>query len=201
MRAAKIFTAPTLTAVLALAVLACQPQPPAPEPAAEEPVGERVENATAGVAIAHLPAFFQVAANGDTIELVPASADGRARLTVAAGEAEVGGINLVEAVRNHKGDVLARPDGDYKGQQELGTPLGTAFYSRGRYTAEDGTAEEETVIFLVHPWKDRKLRLVYRYAAADDTKERVENQLFEVLGELEALPAPGEESVTEEAEG
>ncbi len=172
--------------VLTLGLGACKQKEEAPAP----PPAERVENSQLGVAIAALPPVFKVAANeGTRLELVPAAEGLTGTLAVVAGEAETGGINLVAAVEDHKTEIEAREGGEYKGQRELGSQLGTAFYSRGHYPGDDGATVEETVIFLVHPWGDRTLQLVYRYPAADDTKVRIEDHLFAVLGELEALPA------------
>ena len=167
----------------------CQPavEEEAPEPA----VAERVENAELGVAIAALPPFFQVASNeGGTIELVPAAPDGTGRLTVSATEPQSSGINLVAAIEKHKAEILERPSGGYKGQREMISPLGTTFYSRGRYQGDEGEIEE-TRILTIHPWQDRELHLTYRYPAAEDTGTRLNDQLFAVLGELEGLPQPG----------
>ncbi len=177
----------SLTIALSLGLGGCKQQEEAPPP----PPAERVENAQLGVAIAALPAVLRVTANdGATIELVPAAEGGTGSLSVAAGEAETGGINLVAAVEGHKAEIVAREGGEYKGQRELGSQLGTAFYSRGHYPGDDGATVEETVIFLVHPWGDRTLQLIYRYPAADDTQVRIQEHLFSLLGELEALPPP-----------
>ena len=171
-----------------LALVGCQPGEETAEPAAVEL--ERVENTTLGVAIANLPPVFQVAVNeGDRLELVPSDAELGGRLSVVAGEVpEVGGVNLVAAVRDHQADIESRPDGNYQGQRELqGLPLGTSFYSRGRYTTDAGTTEEETVVYFLHPSGDRPLMLIYRYPAGDDSPVRLQDQLFEVALELEAL--------------
>ena len=170
-------------------------QKPAEE--AAPTVVERVENTELGLAIAALTPFFKVASNdGASIELIPSAADGTGRLEIVAGEPETGGINLVAAVEDHKARVLERPNGDYKGQREMISPMGTTFYSRGRYQGDEGEIEE-TIVFTIHPWGDRQLHLVYRYPAGEDTKERLQDQLFDVLGELEALPRPGEEASAE----
>lgn len=166
------------------------------EAAPEEVVGERVENPQHGVAIAALPSFFQLVSNDEAgIVLKPADAATAGSLLVKGGEQEVGGINLYAAIEAHKEDILAREGGDYKGQRELGSHLGTAFYSRGHYPGDDGTTLEETVVFLVHPWNDRTLQLIYVYPAADDSGARIQEQLLGVLGEVEPL-----ESATGEGE-
>jgi hypothetical protein len=173
---------------LAFGVAGCRQAPP-PEPQAA-PAGERIENPEAGVAIAALPPIFKlVAVDGERIVLALAAAGAQGEIVVTPGEPEVGGINLVAAVEQHEQGIRARPGGDYKGQRELGSQLGTAFYSRGRYQAEDGGLEEETVIFLVHPWGDRTLQLIYRYPAGDDSTERIQDHLFALLEQIEPLAA------------
>lgn len=174
-----------------LLALACQP---ASEEDVAPPAGERAENEVVGVAVASVPGFFRVAANdGASFELVPADSTVAGTLTIAAGEPGVGGVNLVAAIEQHKADLLAREGGEYKGQRELGTQFGTAFYSRGQYP-ENGGVTEETAIFMIHPLGDRTLNLTYRYPASDDSAERIQNQLFDVMGELE--PA-GEAAATD----
>ena len=169
------------------------------ETAVEVPA-QRVESPALGVAIANLPPVFQVVVNEeDRLELAPTDATLGGRLLVVAGEPpEIGGVNLVAAVQAHKEDILARPDGEYQGQRELaGLPLGKSFYSRGRYSAEGGGTEEETVVYFLHPWGDRPLLLIYRYPAGEDTPSRLQDQLFEVALELEPLEGsmpPGAES-------
>lgn len=198
--------ASTLLALLpAFALVGCQ-QGGGEAAAPAEAELERVENTTLGVAIANLPPVFQVAINeGDRLELVPSDAELGGRLSVVVGEApEVGGVNLVAAVRDHQADIESRPDGTYQGQRELqGLPLGTSFYSRGRFTNDAGTTEEETVVYFLHPSGDRPLMLTYRYPAGEDSPVRLQDQLFEVALELEALmvePAAGEAPAEGEAE-
>lgn len=168
-----------------VAFMACQGGGEAP---VEEVVGERVENPQHGVAIAALPSFFRLVSNDDAgIMLAPVDAAVAGSLQVKGGEAEIGGINLVAAIESHKEEVLAREGGDYKGQRELGSHLGTAFYSRGHYPGDGGVTVEETVVFLVHPWGDRTLQLIYVYPSADDSAARIQEQLLGVLGELEPM--------------
>lgn len=178
-----------------LAFAACQPK----EPEAEPEPAQRVENAEVGIVLADVPDFFALEINdGSRLELVPADGATAGRVFVRAGEPESGGINLVAAVEEHKEAILAA-SGEYQGQRELGTPLGTAFYSRGRYLDDGGQTTEETVIFMVHPRGDRTLQLVYRYPAGDDSKERIQDQLFSLLEVLEAPQEP--ETVSSTAEG
>jgi len=169
-----------LVALVGMSVGGCQNEAPVEVPA------QRVENPELGIAIVALPAPFQVAVNeGSTLELVA----GEGRLSIIAGEAQVAGVNLVQAVWDHKASILERPQGEYKGQQELGTHLGTAFYSRGRYQGDAGVVEE-TVILVIHPWGDRRLDLRFRYPATDDSQERIGKQLFAVLEALEGVAQP-----------
>ncbi len=187
-----------LAAAIALTsgLVACKKEPPPPPPAP----AVRVENLQAGVAIAALTEFTVADNSGATIELVPAGEGLTGTVSILAGEAERGGINLVAAVDQHKEDILARPDGDYKGQAEYVGPLGTTFASRGRYTEAGGTVEER-VVFMVHPWNDRTLQVIYRYPAGDDTQVRLDALMNGVVGELEAVPAPGTEEAAAEGGG
>ena len=179
-----------LILISTLGLAGCQKKAEEPPP----PPTVRVDNPAAGVAIAALSADFQVADNdGATIELVPAGEGATGTVSIVAGEAEIGGINLVAAVKAHKEEILQRPDGDYKGQAEYVSPLGTTYASRGRYS-EGGSTVEERVVFMVHPWGDRLLSVIYRYPAGDDTQARLDALMNGVVGELEALPAPGAEA-------
>ncbi len=177
-----------LSIVFSLCLTACQGGEQDAAENAEPPLGERVENPQNGVALAGVPGFFRLVSNDPSgIVLAPSDAAVPGTLTVKAGEKEIGGINLIAAIEQHKEAVLARQGGDYKGQRELGSQLGTAFYSRGHYLGDDGVALEETIVFLVHPWNDRTLQLVYVYPAGEDSGERIQEQLFGVLGEVEPL--------------
>ncbi len=194
-------------AILAVSLGACQK-------AAEPAPTVRVENPQLGMAIAALPADFTlVSSDGATIELAPSAAELTGTVRVIAGEAETGGINLVAALKQHEAEILERPDGEYKGQAEYVSPLGTTYASRGRFSDQGGTVEER-VILMVHPWGDRTLKVIYLYPAGDDTQERLDALMNGVVGELEALPMPsydeggaedgetaGEEVVGEEAAG
>lgn len=156
----------------------------------------RVENPQLGIALADVPPFFRVASNeGEVIELVPADPATAGLLRVTAETPEIGGVNLVQAIENHQADLESRPDGVFKGQRELGGPLGTAFYSRGQFTGDSGPMEETTV-FMVHPDGARQLALAYTYPQGEDSGARLQEQLFVVLGEVESLEmaADGEEA-------
>lgn len=171
---------------------ACQPGGDSGDGGADDEAAKnRVGNAEIGVAIADLDPFFEVRSNqGAEIVLVPAAETEEGEpiegeLTIRASEPKTqGGVNLVAAVENHELALESRPNGEFSGQRELGGPLGTAFYSRGRFDAEDGTRMEETVIFTLHPAGDRRLELAYVYPAGDDSQARVQDQLFSVFGEI-----------------
>ena len=95
------------------------------------------------------------------------------------------GLNLLDAVHGHQAAITARTAGQYFGAQELKGPLGTAFWSRGRYT-NGGRRIEETVIFTLSPDGSRIARLRYTYPAGNDSSARVRT-LLDVLGEIEAI--------------
>jgi len=119
---------------------------------------------------------------GTSLELRPADEYVGGILWFAVGP-EQQGVNLVAAVKEHQERIEGLPEGEYKGAQELQGPLGTAFYSRGRYV-EDGAVVEETVILTIHPSNNRLLTISYRYPAGEDSARRVE-QLIDVLSYLE----------------
>ena len=174
--------------VAVLMLVACQQGGGDGTESDEPAMGARLENPENGVALAGVPGFFRVVSNDQAgIVLAPADAAVEGTLTVKAGDKGIGGVNLIAAIEQHKEAVLARQAGDYKGQRELGSQLGTAYYSRGNYLGEDGVPREETIVFLVHPWNDRTLQLIYVYPAGEDSGARIQEQLFGVLGELEPL--------------
>ena len=180
-------------AMTAAGLAACKKEEPLP--------AVRVENPRLGVAIGSLSPDFVVAETGGmSIELVPAGEGATGQVSIVAGEVEVGGINLVEAVKQHQADVLERPDGDYKGQAEYVSPLGTTYASRGRYSGDAGIVEER-VVLMVHPLGDRTLQVIYRYPAGDDTQARLDALMSGVVGELEGLPFPTAEEPAEAAAG
>lgn len=192
----------------AVLFVGCQPGADSGDGATDAEAAKRVENAELGVAIADLDPFFEVRSNeGDTIVLVPAAEteEGepiKGELTIRASEPKaMGGVNLVAAVEEHELALESRPNGEFSGQRELGGPLGTAFYSRGRFDAEDGTRMEETVIFTIHPAGDRRLELAYVYPAGDDSQARVQDQLFAVFGEIVPMESAGDAGAESDASG
>lgn len=155
----------------------------------------RVESPALGIAIADLPADFEVADDaGETLRLDATHPTGGS-VEVTVGEPE-NGLNLqAEVVR--RGDAFrAMPGGEYNGSRELGTPFGPAYYSRGSYDTADGGREEQTWIYALHPsGESRLLTLAYSYPAGEG-QSRV-NELLGLLGEIEALlgagPPPGDD--------
>jgi hypothetical protein len=174
---------------------ACGAKPVPEAEMAAEAAGERIENLTLGLAIAALPPSLEVVANeGERLQFATMEESGT--INVYVDPPETGGINLVAAHRAHKEEVEAK-GGTYKGRLELGSPFGTTFLSRGVFTDPSQGELEEAVILFIHPMLNRKTRVVYHYPAPDSSvedpnaysKERLEGILFELLGEIEGLPA------------
>lgn len=169
-----------LTVLVALlAVLAgCSAPTEAPAPTA-------IDNPRLGVRLESLPDGFTMVKNeGSQLELAP-TGDLTGRVWFQLGPEE-SNVNLVAAVHQHQAFVESQPGGVYEGAQELGTQIGTAFYSRGRFS-ENGGETEETVIFALHPSESRRLELHYRYPAGDDSSARV-TALIGVLAEVGPIP-------------
>jgi hypothetical protein len=164
-----------------LLVVGCGPREPAPPP------DTGVTNPSLGIRLGSLPEDLQVAENeGDRLELVPAEPSVGGRVTFFVGE-QRDAINLIAVVKQHQRWVEEQPDGEYRGGQELQTPFGTAFYSRGRYLA-GVTETEQTEIYLKHPLQSRLLTISYTYPAGGDSSVRVQ-QLIDVLAQLEGPEA------------
>jgi len=142
-----------------------------------------------GLEIGKVPDGFRlVSKSAKDIVLAPKGKTASGRVVISLLPAAAG-LNLVEAVHRHQAAVSARPDGAYLGAQELTGPLGTAYWSRGRFTA-DGKPVEETVIFTLDPSGRRIVSIRYTYPAGGDSRERVRS-LLDVLGEIEAIPPAG----------
>lgn len=177
-----------LLIALAATALHCA-KAPDPVPAVIEP--ERVVNQDLGIAIAALPeAFSVITDSGPTLELEAVTELGTGRVVIAAGPEQQFGINLVNSVKERKALFEAAPDGQYFGNRELGTPIGTAFTARGAYAGPDGPVEE-TWVYSIHPAANRLLTVTYTYPPGE-SEARV-NQLLLLLGEIEAAEAPGAE--------
>ncbi len=157
----------------------------------ESPSPQGVSAPGLGITLASVPSVFKVRSSGnDRIVLVPADPKlgGSIEITAASPEA---GLNLQEAVKRHRQEIEERPGGKYLGAQELAGPLGTAYWSRGRYET-DGGETEETRIVTLDPSQQRILRLTYAYPAGEDSKERV-TTLLDVTAELEPFQPPASE--------
>jgi hypothetical protein len=149
------------------------------------PIDPSVTNESLGIRLASIPPDFEVSVNeAKQLELVPADNSIEGRLWFEVGHGETG-VNLVAAVKGHQRRIEELPEADYKGGQELITPLGAAFYSRGQFLA-GLTRSEETVVLTLHPAEERLLIVTYRYPAGVDSSVRVQ-QLLDVVGEVEAI--------------
>jgi len=156
-----------------------------PEPVNTQPPPTTVENATLGLRLAGLPDDLSVAVNdGDRLELVPAAQDVEGRIVFGVLPPEAG-QNIPAAVADHQASIAGRDGGSYQGSQELISPLGTTFYSRGRFTA-DGLPVEETVVFTLHPAGGRMMTITYTYPADEDSSVRVQ-QLLDVVAVVEGI--------------
>jgi hypothetical protein len=187
---------------LALALVAaagCGPQRESTTTAIEPAAAERVESPALGVVLVEPGAagFDLVTNEGETLLLVrhATAEDAEATLTYEASPPQVAGVNLVEAVKQQKAAIEARPDGKFMGQAQLMSQFGNAYSTRGRYTGGAGEELEEIRLFAVHPAGDRLLSLTYRYRPTEGgTKERLE-QAMTALGLVEPLtpaaPVPG----------
>lgn len=155
-------------------------------PQAETPPN-RVEAPDLGLAIANLPDGLEVTTNeGGTLMLVPKGKAGT--IVVQAGPTEVG-PNLVAAVKEHQASIEARPGARYLGVRELVTPLGSAYWSRGRYE-QGGSTVEETRIVTLHPDGHRLLYLTSTYPAGDDSSARIQ-ELLALVTEIEGTKQAG----------
>jgi len=141
-----------------------------------------------GIALGSVPVAFRVASTAtDRLVLVPADPKLGGSLTIAA-EAPDTGLNLQEAVKRHRKEIEARPDGTYVGATELSGAMGTAYWSRGRYRSAVGKLEETRIVTL-DPSQKRILDLTYVYPAGTDSRERV-TALLDVVSEIEAYQPP-----------
>lgn len=152
-----------------------------------------VVSTSLGLRLAAVPDGLRLASNSEgALVLLPDQPGkvGRIEITVEPIEA---GVNLVEAIHHHQAAITARKGASYLGAQELTGPLGSAYWSRGRYP-EGGKMLEETRVFTLTPDHSRIVDLTYRYPAAEDSSQRVQ-KLLDVLGEIEAPPSGAPASV------
>lgn len=169
--------------LLLLPLVACGPSGDGGQ-ATPAPAGEPVVNRALGLVLDDpATAGFRLDVNqGETLRLVrPAQGEfGEAVLTFEL-ITPLANPDLVAAVNQQKADIEARPGGTFLGQVQLGSQIGTAFSTRGRYTGDDGAEVEEIRLFAVHPGGEKVLALTYRYnPVAGNTKTRTE----EVMGAL-----------------
>ncbi|MEN8163982.1 MAG: hypothetical protein ABFS37_07630 [Acidobacteriota bacterium] len=149
---------------------------PAPSP----PAG--VSNTELDLSIGDLGDAWVVKTNrGTSLVVTPSDPERQGTIEILVGPEETG-INLIEAIEIHRKDIESRPDGVYSGAQELTGPMGTAFYSRGRFGNGDSTMEE-TRILAMHPRSSRIIKMVYLYPAGDDSSTRV-GELIELFAEV-----------------
>lgn len=173
----------TFAATVSIVHTTCRQPEEAPE--IEDRPAEIVVNPELRLRLNGVPDGFAVVANdGDSLVLEPVDDAIRGRIVITDLDPDEG-QNLPAEVEAHQSFVAGREGGDPRGGQELLSPLGTTFYSRGRYVL-DGAEIEETAIFAIHPDGDRIVTMVYRYPAAGDSSSRVQ-QLFDVLAVVEGI--------------
>ena len=176
---------PTLALIVlfaAAAAIACG----AREAPAEKPPA-RIECPSLGIVLVDPPSDLKLVRNdGGVVVLEPTDKEGT--ITIARGTAEEDS-NLVQAVKDHQAAIEAREGSEYLGVRELVTPLGSAYWSRGRYP-EGGKTVEETRIVTLHPSGNGVLTLTSVYPAADDSSARIQTLLGIVVG-IEALQPAG----------
>jgi len=169
-------------AATALLLTTCR-KPASPE--VEDRPAVVVENPGLRLRLNGIPDAFEVISNdGDELVLGPADPAIEGRIVFATLD-PAAGQNLPAEVEAHQSFIAAQDGGDPRGGQELLSPLGTTYYSRGRYVL-DGAEIEETAIFAIHPDGDRIVTMTYRYPAGGDSTVRVE-QLFDVLAVVEGV--------------
>ncbi|MCD4750686.1 MAG: hypothetical protein K8R59_15045 [Thermoanaerobaculales bacterium] len=162
---------------LIVLTLGCAGPPPEPPPF------ESIHNEKLDLEISQIEEDWAVETNdGALLQFVRAEPARQGRVVFQVGPEELG-VNLITALSTHRAGIERRPGGVYSGAQELSGPLGTAFYSRGRFTGEEGMLEE-TCILSLHPRASRLLTLTYTYPAADDSAKRVE-ELIGLFGAVE----------------
>lgn len=156
----------------------------------EAPAGERVESGGLGIALTALPAGFEVATN-EGEHLVLARTEDEGTLSFEMTPLQAAGVNLQARVWEEKERIEGMPNGQYRGQNELGgVPLGTTYTSRGRFETEGGEMVEEYRALLVHPTQNRMLILDYEYPVpapgGEEGSTRLED-LMRVLEQVEPL--------------
>ena len=189
-----------LAASLVLMLIGCAQAPPEPETGPEPIVNEQLN-----LSFPKVPQHFEVDINsGSQLELRVKDgieiADGVAktgRMWVTVDERSDFGIDLVGIMQGQKDEFLALEGGSFSGSQQLGTPSGLAYYSRGQFDV-DGARQEETRVHMVHPTENRLVTFYYRYPPGEDSGERVQ-ELLVWVGELE--PAASSDAADSEDPG
>lgn len=166
-------------------------------PAAAEPT--RLESAELGIAVV-VPAGSSFAAAGSEGGVLRLASPGEttddgldlgpATLVYAAEPPQRAGVNLPDAVNQREAELDARPGGDFFGQNELGSHLGTAYHTRGKLTGDDGQVVEEIRIFAVHPAGDRLFHMTLSYPPAPGQTEARRDQALAAFGWIEPLATP-----------
>lgn len=145
--------------------------------------GARVESATLGLAIAELPADFEVETNDATGLVLAGSPSGDpGRINFELGPEEQGSVNIVDAAQRTKAVFESMPNGEFFGNQELITPIGSFFTSRGAYDLEDRRIEE-LLAFGLHPNSNRLVRISFQYPVGEAATRAP--QFAVLLGEIE----------------
>lgn len=152
----------------------------APEPEAA-PTPSVTSIPALDLALSGLPAPWLVLVEGEQASIAPDDPEASASITVAMADPELG-ENLVAAVTAHQEAVESTEGGRYFGAQELSTPLGTAFYSRGQRPGPSG-AVGEIAVFVLHPRRSGIVSITTTYPAEADPAARIQ----EALAVLEAI--------------
>jgi len=171
---------PILVAICSAAVVltlgACRRQP--------APAAGPVINHALDLTLDSLPTDFKVKTNqGDQLVLETTDPSLPGTVSFAVSKPGLGGVNLVAAVKDRKAAFEAAKGGKYLGNQELMTPLGSAFTARGRYTDANGQRVEEIWVYLLHPKGDRLLSIDYHYPVGDFARKRA-GQILDLLGDI-----------------
>ncbi len=166
------------------------------DPQAAAPTGPPVTNRELGITLSRVPAGFEVARNeGEDLVLGRTDPEDPARLEILVGPAQSAGINLKDQVWEEKARIESLPEGEYKGQNELGgAAIGTVFTSRGRFVDDAGQKVEEYRALAVHPAQrpneHRLLILDYEYPPTEETGKRL-TQLMQVIETVTAADGGG----------
>lgn len=167
-----------LSSVLLLTLLAC------PESAPTAP--QAVDSPEAGIRLTDLPEGFRlVSSDGGEIVLKRKPELPTGTAVVSATPEQEAGVNLFKAVNDQKAEIESRPEGKFQGQTELGSHLGPAYLTRGRWS-DNGVETEEMRLFSLHPTGNRMVVITYTYAVFGDTKDRA-SQAMEILGLVEGM--------------